>query len=113
MRDMLAEKFERCCRYLGFSPVPQDLAFVSDEDGLRVEAVVERRDFGGTRINRRATLERLVAARKGRTEEAGGDGNTRDERAALQSPAATSDTNERAPGAVTPRAPKDQSRLGE
>lgn len=63
MRDMLAKKFERCVLFAGFSPYPEDKIFISD-DGLRVPAVLERNPSGGKRINRRATLEALLIARK-------------------------------------------------
>lgn len=63
MRDMLARKFERCASHAGFSPYPEDKVFVSD-DGLRVPAVLEPNPCGGKRINRRATLEALLNARK-------------------------------------------------
>ncbi len=70
MRDMEIRKFESCCRYMGFKPIPQGTQFVSDDGQLRVQAAVESRPIGGTRINRRETLKRLAEARKQQQSEA-------------------------------------------
>lgn len=70
MRDMLAKKFERAVRYLGFNPVPEidpaqrprQPVFVSF-DGLRVEAVMATGPNYDRHIHRRDTLAKLQAAR--------------------------------------------------
>ncbi len=116
MRDMLARKFERCCLFAGFSPIPQGkpphMEFVSDDGALRVPAVMQTTPLG-TRLYRRGSLERLLAARKETTRSAGCEGIARHEGGALHSQAAASALNEEAPGAATPRASDDQPRRGE
>jgi hypothetical protein len=64
MRDMHITKFESCCRYAGFNPVPEHKVFVSQDGLLRVPAVLEKHAVNGSRINRRASLKLLLAARK-------------------------------------------------
>lgn len=92
MRDMQERKFAGCCRYIGFNPVPKgkspDLEFVSDDGALRVPAVMQSTPLG-TRLYRRGSLEKLVAAARARP------------------------VNKEAPGAGTPRASDDQTRLGD
>lgn len=99
MRDLLSRKFETAARGMGFHPVPQADArgvsvFIAD-DGLRIDAVVERDPrWTAHRINRRATLAAMSAARKQSPRMPGVryDGNR------------IYRNNEEAPGATTPRA---------
>ncbi|MCD7096912.1 hypothetical protein [Stenotrophomonas sp. MMGLT7] len=103
MRDMLARKFEQCARHAGFHPVPAAGLYVSD-DGLRVWPVLKGDHFNGTvAVNRRATLQRLLAVRRAHTEKlAAGDGPANEDRAAPASGPLRQD--EEATGAGTPMA---------
>ncbi|MBB5885441.1 hypothetical protein DYQ93_11570 [Xanthomonas sp. LMG 8992] len=124
MRDMLARKFERCCRAAGFSPVPQDGVFVST-DGLRVSPALKGVRFSGAEsIDRRATLQLLLAARKARITQAGTLSITEHTRApdageppatrdALHPHAASSAPKNDATGARTPVASETKPQAGE
>lgn len=93
MRDMVAPKFERAARYLGFMPKPEvdetqkprQPVFVSI-DGLRVPAVMVADAHRNRRIHRRDTLAKLSAARKAVTVEP-----RKDEAASAGTPAASDD----------------------
>lgn len=100
MRDLLARKFERAALGMGFHPVAQDDVFNAD-DGLQVPAVLrQERRFRATdynRIDRRATLAAMSAARKVCPRRAG-------RRYAATHPQTALTHNEEAPGAATPGA---------
>ncbi|MEO6519743.1 MAG: hypothetical protein ABIO17_12250 [Pseudoxanthomonas sp.] len=105
MRDMHAKKFEHCCVFLGFSHIADQLVFKSD-DGLQVTAVLQSGGWNSTaRIHRRATLEKLAAARKAHTEAqaAGETPAVMKKHPELRQRAAEA-SNEKATGAVTPMA---------
>lgn len=69
-RDMLSRKFESCASAQHFDPVPEiepvtNRVMFKGPDGLRVVAVLRGEPFGSAlRVNRRATLARMVAARR-------------------------------------------------
>lgn len=100
-RDMLSRKFESCASAQHFDPVPEiepvtSRVIFKGADGLRVVAVLRGEPWSGAvRVNRRATLTRLVAARRAYPRRCGVvHTNTRP----FEGP------NEEAPGAVTPGA---------
>lgn len=87
-RDMLLRKFESCARMQRFDPIPREGVFVSG-DGLSVRPVLIREADGHLRIDRRATLQLMIEARR------------------------TTAAKRETTGALTPMASVDPPQLGE